>query len=100
MLQETHSLTEDETTWRNEIDCPEVFYSHGTNDSKDTLIALGRSLDYTLQNDRNHLICDPDGRFIILHIEIQGSPFVIVNFYAANDEAGQVEVLKKTCYSN
>ena len=33
--------------------------------------------------------------FIILHIEIQGSPFVIANFYSPNDEAGQVEVLKR-----
>ena len=72
MLQETHSLTEDKSTWRDEIGSLKVFYSHGTNDSKGTLIALGSSLDYTLQSDRNHIICDPGGRFIILNIEIQG----------------------------
>ena len=70
MLQEKHSLTKDESAWRDKIGSPEVFYSHGTNDSKGTLIALSISNDYTLQNDRNHIICDSDGRFIILDIEI------------------------------
>ena len=75
-----HSLSERQSTWRDKIGSPEIFYSHRTNDGKSTLIVLGSQLDYTLQNDRNHIICYSDGRFIISETEIQGCPFVIIKF--------------------
>ena len=30
-------------------------------------------------------ICDPQGRYIILNIEIMGSPFTLINYYAPNN---------------
>ena len=39
-------------------------------------------------------IVDKEGRFIILHIEIQGSPYIILNYYGPNDESSQQNVLQ------
>ena len=36
-------------------------------------------------------VVDDEGRFIILHIEIQGSPYVLINYYAFNIELNQVK---------
>ena len=40
-------------------------------------------------------MADSDGRYIILHIEIQGSLYVILNYYAPNVENEQVRLLNK-----
>ena len=37
---------------------------------------------------------DKEGRFIILHIEIQGSPYIILSYYGPNDESSQLNVLQ------
>ena len=39
-------------------------------------------------------IVDKEGKFIILHIEIQGSPYSIFNYYGPNDESSQLNVLQ------
>ena len=64
--------------------------SHGTNYSKGCLITLGNKLECKLDDET--ICCDPNGRYIILDLEIQGSPFIIVNSYARNYESSQVEV--------
>ena len=38
-------------------------------------------------------MADSDGRYIILHIEIQMSPYVILNYYAPNAESEQLRLL-------
>ena len=40
-------------------------------------------------------MADSGGRYIILHIEIQGSPYVILNYYAPNVENEQLRLLNK-----
>ena len=39
-------------------------------------------------------LVDKKRRFIILHIEIQGSPYIILNYYGLNDESSQLNVLQ------
>ena len=39
-------------------------------------------------------IVDKEGRFIILYIEIQGSPYIILNNYGPNNESSQLNVLQ------
>ena len=36
-----------------------------------------------------------EGRYIILHIEIQGTPSILINYYGPNGENDQVKVLKQ-----
>ena len=40
-------------------------------------------------------ICDPQGRYIILNIEIMGSPFTLINYYAPNNQSDQLKILKE-----
>lgn len=88
MLQETHSLLKDESLWRNEYGS-DIVYSHGTNDSRGTMILLGKGLEYKFKDKSKQIICDSNGRYVILDIEIQDTPFVIINVYAPNDEHNQ-----------
>ena len=39
-------------------------------------------------------VIDEEGGFVILHIEIQGNPYIISNYYGPNDESSQVIVLR------
>ena len=39
--------------------------------------------------------CDNNGRYIILNIQIQGSPFIIINYYAPDKENDQLLVLNE-----
>ena len=38
------------------------------------------------------VLADSGGRYIILHIEIQGFPYVILNYYAPNVENEQLRL--------
>ena len=40
-------------------------------------------------------VVNDEGRFIILHKEIQGSPYVLINYYAPNIELNQVKKLQQ-----
>ena len=40
-------------------------------------------------------VCDDNGRYVILCMELQGSPFVLVNCYAPNTESSQVKLFKE-----
>ena len=39
-------------------------------------------------------IVDKEGKIIIMHIEILGSPYIILNYYGPNDESSQLNVLQ------
>ena len=41
-------------------------------------------------------IKDKLGRYLILHMEIQNLPYVLVNYHAPNDEQGQLRTLNET----
>ena len=40
-------------------------------------------------------VVDDEGGFIILHIEIQESPYVLINYYVPNIELNQVRKLQQ-----
>ena len=40
-------------------------------------------------------MADSGGRYLSLHFEIQGSPYVILNYYASNVENEQLKLLNK-----
>ena len=69
-LQETHSTKEVENLWRHQWHGGMIF-SHGTSSIKDCCIAFRYDLEYKLPSPE---ISDENGRFITLHIEIQGTP--------------------------
>ena len=76
LLQETYSTKEVERYWKQQWKGKMVF-SHGTNHSKGVTILFNEKFDFEIK----HSIVDQNGRFIILDIEIQGHPFILVNVY-------------------
>ena len=80
-FQETHSSREIENAWGNQWG-GKVIYSHESNDSRGTLIALREGLDIKIENE----IKDTNGGVIILKVFIQGSNFLPINIYNVNVE--------------
>ena len=67
-------------------------FSHGTSDSRGVLEAVKNELEYKILSP---VVADSGGRYIILHIEIQGSSYVILNYYAPNVKNEQLRLLNK-----
>ena len=66
-----------------------MFFAHGTSNSRGTLIAFREGLNYKVLS--SHL--NDNGRYVILKVEIQSSPFILINYYAPNEEGQQVLIL-------
>ena len=69
-----------------------MIFSHGSSNQKGVLVAFRYGLEYKMLSPE---VVDDEGRFIILHIEIQGSPHVLINYYAPNIELNQVKKLQQ-----
>ena len=87
-MQETHSSDKTgkqwEQLWRGSIK-----FSHGTTSSKGVLIAFSESLEFNITKE----FTDQNGRYIVLQVDIQENPYVLINYYAPNLETQQVSVL-------
>ena len=68
-----------------------MFFSHGTNHSKGTMILINPKIKCNVQKK----ICDKNGRYIILDIAVADTRFVLVNIYAPNDVKQQVAFFKE-----
>ena len=51
-----------------------------THHSKGTLVLIKQGLDF----EQKSVLCDPNGRFIILEAVVQDTPVLLVNIYAPN----------------
>ena len=87
-LQETHSISNDENAWADDFK-GQVFFSHGTSNSRGVLIAYLGSKSFVVKNKRN----DDAGRILILDASIDGTDYILVNIYNANTETEQIKVL-------
>ena len=68
-----------------------MFFSHGTNHSKGTMILINPSLDCKIER----VISDKNGRFIILKLSFDQQSIVLVNVYSPNDANKQSEFFSK-----
>ena len=89
-LWETHSTKKDEMLWKLQWH-GNIIFSHGSSNKKGVLIPFRWGLEYKLLSPE---IVDDDGRHLILHIEIQGSPYILLTYHGPNDESNQVKVLR------
>lgn len=91
-LQETHTCIDIESKWKSEWGNDDIYFSHGTTNSKGVAILFKRDFDYKLLEK----IADVNGRYLVLRIEVDHSEFVLVNYYAPtkNDENGQMSCLE------
>ena len=92
-LQETDSSVKNERLWVNPWGCcrEAIIFSYGSSDAREVLIAFRESLDYKILSVTH----DSNGRFIIINTIINGFPFILINYYAPNDENGQIQVLNE-----
>ena len=90
-IQEGHGKRDVEKLWQKQWN-EKIFYSHGTTSSRGVFIALRKNLEFKLLSPE---ICDPQGRYIILNIEIMGSPFMFINYYVPNNQSDQLKILKE-----
>ena len=78
-----------ERLWVNQWGCGReaVIFLHGSSNARGgVLIAFRESLDYKILS----VTCDSNGRFIVINTIIKGSPFILINYHAPNDENGQI----------
>ena len=89
-LQETDSAQKVEKLfeyqWRGKM-----VFIHGTSSSKGVCICFRYDLGYNI----SEFICDKNGIYIIVRMEIQGKPYVLINCYTLNSEKGQVKIFKE-----
>ena len=90
-LQETYSSVETEKKWIDDFK-DKIYYSHGKTNSCGVLIATYGNLNICVKN-RMH---DNDGIILILHATINGSDYLLINFYNANTGREQLTTIKKT----
>ena len=69
-----------------------MIFSHGTSGTRGVCIAFRYDLEYKLLSPK---IIDDEGQFIILHIEIQGNPYILINYYGPNSEPSPVKTVRQ-----
>ena len=90
-IQESHSERDVEKLWQKQWN-GKIFYSHRTTSSRGVFIALKKNLEFKFLSPES---CDPQGRHIILNIEIMGSPFTLINYHAPNNQSNELKILKE-----
>ena len=87
-MQETHSSDKIgkqwEQLWRGSIKS-----SHGITSNKGVLIAFSEGLEFNITEE----FTDQNGRYIVLQVNIQGNPYVLINYYGPDLETQQASVL-------
>ena len=83
-LQETYSTPDVEQIWKSQWR-GEMFFGHGTTNSRGVLVLVKESLDCEIK------VCkqNNEGRFIILTGTVQGQPLFLVNIHVPNKNKEQ-----------
>lgn len=81
MLQETHSILEDEHKWQKEWG-GKMWLCHGSSQSKGVAVLLNKSSSLEIIQVTQAL----EGRFIMVEVSIEESNFIIANLYAPNED--------------
>ena len=87
-MQETHSSDKIGKQWEQQSR-GSIKFSPGTTSSKGVLIAFSEGLEFNITKE----VADQNSRYIVLQVDIQGNPNVLINYYAPNLETQQVSVL-------
>ena len=81
LLQETHTTMDTEPLWRSEWPGT-MYFVHGTSNSKGVCVLVQKGQPMNV-----HQVCtDPNGRYIIIDIEIDGFRTTLCNIYGPNDD--------------
>ena len=89
LLQETHSSNSVTQKWSKEWGSP-IKYNHGTSNSRGTLIAFSKNLDYKILN----YLDDGIGRLQICSVQMKETKYLIINVYNNNIKTEKVKTSK------
>ena len=89
-MQEAHSPDKIGKQWE-QLWKASVKFSHGTTSSKGVLITFSEGLEFNITKE----ITDQNGSYIVLQVDTQGNPYVLINYYVPNLETQQVSVLEE-----
>jgi exonuclease III len=91
-LQETHVTKKKEYKWKDIWPGKHIF-SNGTSTKRGVAILIPKDLDYTIHDEK----LDPNGRYIAIKFEFEGTVYGLINGYAptADDLEGQLCWLKQ-----
>ena len=92
--QETQSSSNDEQKWKDDLRGP-LFFSHGKSNSCGMAIVYCGTETFKVVNTA----CDKNGQILILDAELNGTNFLLINFYNCNTESEQLSTfstLQKT----
>ena len=78
LLQETHTTADLEQKWRDEWGSNDIFFAHGESNARGVATLIKKEFDAKIHKNYS----DPQGRFLILDIERNGTRYTIANFYA------------------
>ena len=78
-LQERHSSSKDEPKWKDDFRVP-LFFSHGKSNSCGVVIGYCGTEAFKVVST----VCDKNGRILILDAELNGTNFLLTNFYSSN----------------
>lgn len=98
LLQETYCTTKVENMWKNEWG-GKIFFSNGTNHARGVAVLIKPGFDVDVLDVTN----DINGRMLLLELNIQGTPFNVMNIYAPNTESSQFHFyhfIKRTLNTN
>ena len=87
MLQETQTCTDIEDVWK-EITQTACYFSHGKTDSRGVAILVTPNVDIYVSN----IICDKDGRDILLETKREDSELNILNVYAPTKDKADEQI--------
>ena len=80
-LQEAHCTPDAEALWRTEWG-GDIFFAHGTRNSRGVCILFKNKITKKIHNSQS----DPNGRYIILDVEVNDKRLTLVNIYGPNND--------------
>ena len=78
LLQEVHSTESCEKAWERDFENFSIFYSHGTENARGVCTIIPNKYDFEIIET----IHDTNGRFLLIHMSINDTEYVIANIYA------------------
>lgn len=87
MLQETHSVSNNEHIWKSEWG-GHVIFNHGCSSSRGVMILFRRDLTYKI----NLVSRDDKGRIILVDVEIDGNNYTLGSLYAPTADGSEEQI--------
>ena len=87
-LQETHSVPENESKWKQDLGNPNILFSHGPLSGRGVCTILPGNSDFRIIDGTS----DDNGRFLLTHLTVSDTELVLVNVYMPTKDKRREEL--------